>query len=277
MAEISKFYEYKNIYTEMPPELNKYVGYTAKIIHNYNNNNKYIAPIKKKHQPLVKNEDKLMANYRSILNKLSDNNIELLTNEIILLKIDTKEKMQKLIDCIFNKAINDSKFRKNYAIMCKLLSGLSVLDNDKKILFIELLLNRAQYMFNEAINISEDLDKSNNFDNLVSSNKIYKFKEQVSGCVEFIGYLYLNDLITIKILQACFMLIFDRINQKKLYTVDNLAVLFKIVSDKLHKISIDAYTYLFGRIQKLKDNNDLIGLKERFMLMDLIDYLEKKY
>lgn len=63
---------------------------------------------------------------RAITNKLTPQNAETLIKQIKDLTIDTKDRLQAVADIIFNKAVNNQKFSKGYALMCKHLAGIRV-------------------------------------------------------------------------------------------------------------------------------------------------------
>ena len=117
-------------------------------------------------------DDKLYSNIRSILNKISDSNLDELYNDITTLKLTNKEHVEKLVDLIFIKAVSENKFTHLYAKLSKLLFHYTIeldpyLDPDQevemdnipiKIAFKTLLVNKCQSVFNYCITIDKNLE-----------------------------------------------------------------------------------------------------------------------
>lgn len=68
----------------------------------------------------------LMRDVRNILNKLTPQNMQKLTADLINLPITTQERLEGAIDIIFEKSIDEQVFSTTYAQLCKVLSQIKV-------------------------------------------------------------------------------------------------------------------------------------------------------
>lgn len=285
MISLEKFYAMKDQYKDILPELEQYID---------NSKDASIGePIKGKHRgprnnttgwrkPETKSQfgwlinkkfnqdddEKLYSQFRSILNKLSDSNLKELSNDLISTKITRKEHLDKLVEFIFLKAISEPKFSEMYAKLTKELSAYYILIDEQKIYFREILINKCQSMFNECLSFDKELE-------VLPKGDTFKFKDQVLGCMNYIGELYNQELLTDKIINSCFNLIHIKINLKKVYTVDILCTLIKTVGNKFSKKASTDFNICFEKINMLKTNNNLT-IKEKFMIMDIIDLRKKE-
>mgnify|MGYP005984491493 FL=1 len=66
--------------------------------------------------------EELYKKIRRVLNKLTPRKFELLFSQVGDLQIDTEEKLQKVVEMVAEKAMNESKFSVAYALMCKKLA-----------------------------------------------------------------------------------------------------------------------------------------------------------
>lgn len=208
-------------------------------------------------------DDKLYAQFRSILNKLSESNFNDLAQELTSLEIIRQDHLAKLAEFIFDKAIIEPKFSVMYAKLAKELSGYCVKEDDKTVYFRELLINKCQTMFNECIS----------YDPTALGKKLIT-KEISIGCMTFIGELYNHDLLTTKIINSCFLLLLMKAEQNKNFIVDSINTLMKTVGQLFNVKSKPEATIIFDKIGSLVKSNKLPN-KDKFALMDLLDLKTK--
>lgn len=214
---------------------------------------------------LKQTEDgKLESEFRGILNKLSNGNFHELAKELISLNIKTKEQLVLLVNSIFAKAITEPTFCDMYAKLSKELVSYYIeeQENCHKVYFRELLINKCQMMFTESISISKDMN-----------NNVLKTKEQVIGCITFIGELYNNELLTDKVIFSCFKILFVKVGTNKEYVIDNLCTLIKIVGKNFNAKSKEESKMCYDKFTALKDSKD-ISMKDKFTIMDVLDLLK---
>lgn len=70
--------------------------------------------------------EELYRKFRGVLNKLTPQKFETLISQVKDLTIDTKDRLQGVINLVFDKAIDEPNFSHGYALMCKQLSQIQV-------------------------------------------------------------------------------------------------------------------------------------------------------
>lgn len=244
---VDEFYAYKSKFIAMPDELIKYQL--------FNSTKKRGTTASRPSVPRNNETNWLMNNkvenseFISLLNKLSDSNSDMIFADIMKLDIQD-DKYVNIIDILFGKILNDQKYTKLYAKLC-----VCLLVREQ---FKTLLLERTHRMFMEAIHLK-------------GHTSVYKFKEQVLNYVRFIGELYNLDILSHKIIQGCYSMIFERIKNNGLYSVEILCVFVRSNIDKFYLNKNDS-VLLFKQIESLSS----VDNKDKFMLMDIID-IKKQY
>ncbi|ARF11724.1 eukaryotic translation initiation factor 4G [Klosneuvirus KNV1] len=208
-------------------------------------------------------DEKLYAQFRSILNKLSEGNFNELAQELTAVEIARQDHLAKLADLIFDKAIIEPKFSVMYAKLAREIAGYCVKENDKTIYFRELLINKCQSMFNECIS----------FDPTVQGKRLIT-KEIAVGCMTFIGELYNHELLTGKIINSCFLLLLMRAEQNKSFVIESINTLMKVAGNMFNSKSKQEGIVIFDKVNGLIKSNKLPN-KEKFALMDLMDLKNK--
>lgn len=206
--------------------------------------------------------DKLESEFRGILNKLSNGNFNELAKELVSLDIKKKEQLVTLVNAIFMKAITEPRFCDMYAKLSKELASYYIEEEDNKVYFRELLINKCQMMFTESISISKD-----------TNNTTLKTKEQVIGCITFIGELYNNELLTDKVIFSCFKILFVKVGTNKEYIIDSLCTLIKVVGKNFSDRCKEESQMCHVKFTALKDSKD-ISMKDKFNIMDVLDMLK---
>lgn len=261
ILSIDEFMKYKHINKEPLPEILEFYNINKT---KFSKTSNWRKPEQKQSENwLILNKfkqsdtEKLHAQFRSILNKLSDSNFNILAKEITELEIHCKEDLDKLVEFIFNKAIIETKFSISYARLSKELAGYCLTDNNTNVnvFFRELLIQRCQQMFNDC---------------LIQTNDNVT-KEKSTGCMTFIGELYNCELLTHKIINSCFLLLLLKFKQDKLYIIESIVALMKVVGKRFYSESPQDANLVFQKISKLIETPETLSNKEKFALMDLID------
>lgn len=266
-----KVYSFKKYNLEVLPELQDLVVPIPKIKNRRGGNWRKFEGKNKTNWMVERkfNQDeneRLYSQFRNILNKLSDSNQDELSKEIVSLGINTKEQLQKLVDTIFQKAINEKHYLKNYAVISKELAPYFIEEGPTKTYFRELLLIKCQLMFTEAITIDKAFQQGG------EPTTNFKFKDQTVSCIRFIGELYNQDLLTTTIINNCFKWIFSKIETNSAYIIDILCGFFETVAEKFSGATKDGTSEVISKIEDLKNN---VPIKEKFTIMDLLDKLAK--
>ena len=92
--------------------------------------------------------DKVLREVRSIMNKITPQKFQKLTQDLIALSINKdEERLKGTIDIIFEKAIDEPSFCQTYAQICEILSKTKLQKGDTQVTFRSILLNRCQKEF----------------------------------------------------------------------------------------------------------------------------------
>lgn len=202
-------------------------------------------------------DEKLYAQIRSILNKLSDDNFYSLVEEIKKLNINDEQHLDKLSEVIFMKALIEPKFCVRYAKLAYEFACYKPY-NDDKLSFRKSTITRCQMMFNDLSTTS---------------------KEKAKGCMTFIGELYNCDLLPNTIICYCFNELIS-MNEKRTEGaeanfIECIYVFMKVLGEKFWKNDNNKAKFIFTQLETLIKNGKLSN-REKFSLMDTTD-LKKKY
>ena len=299
ILSIEKFMEYKEKNKDILPELrtiannmnlkmtpqqlynrNKYTNKNYK----YNKNDNHQEPKNKFHNKQINNKhhESQFARKQDVhpqgleaysitigkFNKLSPNNVNDIANSIKNLNITDKNVIDILIDDIFKKAIRETKFTSTFTKLCSSLIShyYNNNDGDMKGYFRCSLLNKSQIMFTNAINFCEN--QQNNEEGNVSLSS-FQSKEFVLGCMIFIGNLYNEKILSVKIINFCCTTILNKIKKGNYNMIDLLIQLLMVIGKKFIQESNIAND-IFEQISVLVNDTNL-SKKEKFAIMDLLD------
>lgn len=278
-----KFLEFKKYNNDLPPELLSFeTKKNNKRSEHRNNNssNNYrdnkpktawgLVGTNSKTLDTEENTDaKLYEQFRSILNKLSDSNLKELSEELVNLNIKTQEHLEKLVDIIFTKAINETNYINTYSQLIKEISSFcietNVNNNSKQINVKDLLFCKCENAFNECISYGKEIENPQHAN--------YRNKKIINGTMLFVGALYNNELLINRIIYSCFCLLFTK--EDSAYVVDNICSLMTLVGKKFCKKCINDAKNCFETIEKIKDKPNL-PKKDKFAIMALIDLKNKE-
>lgn len=201
-------------------------------------------------------DEKMCSQFRSILNKLSESNFQVLLTEISEINMEKPEILEQFTEMLFNKAIIEKKFSSMYSRLAKQLINLQVTHDGITVHFRESLINRCQVMFNQLINFGEG----------------YNHKLAV-GCMAFIGDLYNFDMLVKKIICSCFSVLLnklDKVEGELQYIIECICVLMRTVGKKLVVDGAADAASIFEHL-KTKLSDSKLSNREKFAIMDLMD------
>jgi translation initiation factor 4G len=220
-----------------------------------------------------------------LLNKLSDDNIDRLLKDIVK---NTRENEEECIKLILKKALEEPTFCHLYARLCNgIYIGLRTETDDESAAKTEAeVAAKAKAEAEAAALASEfmtillrqcnEIFKKHEKWSHVSREKDmhYKLKERSLGIVQFIGHLYLNDLV-----DNIFIYInelFDCVNRdlkSEPVSTDSCMVLLKILEVVGESIDDTDTEIVTGYFKKLVCFQDMPNLKKRikFVIQDVID------
>lgn len=142
---------------------------------------------------------------RGILNKLTPENFQKLSDDLLKIDLNTKVILQGVIHLLFEKALDEPKYSSMYAQLCKRLSveAPNFEENDKPPTFLTLLLYvcRDRFLNRSSVNhFSHDTD---------DEEKKHIAKQKMLGNVKFIGELSKLDMLTDDRLHICIQQLLD--------------------------------------------------------------------
>ena len=248
--------KYKDINVDIPEII---INYTLQVkdiqSKNKKTNNNWKRNNTEKTNWLVTNRmnqtdnDKLISQFRGILNKISESNFDDMMKQMFKLNITTVEQLQTLVDLIFQKALGESIFGTVYSMLCKEFFSACIIVNSEKIQFRVLFMNKCESMFDEYIKIKTEKDiKESNFAN----------RTELIGLMAFLGDLYNKGLISNSIIYRCILSIIDKVNSTDIASIECICKFVDTVSYKFHKTCPDNHKEIFAKILKrtLRLNHD---------------------
>lgn len=176
-----------------------------------------------------KQTEELLRKFRGILNKLTPQKFDNLIKQIEKLGIDTKERLDQILNLIFDKALSEPAFCVEYAKLCKHLSTLNTYKQDGEqnsdgkggnkentlARFRVLLLSKCQLEFNtdmyqgidiegktQAIEALTDPELKKTAEAELDDEK-RKARKRWLGLIRFIGELYMLNLLSGVIIHEC--------------------------------------------------------------------------
>ncbi|CAL7944670.1 unnamed protein product [Xylocopa violacea] len=267
-------------------------------------------PTRLKAASLTEEETKSEALYkrvRSVLNKLTPQKFNTLVDQVRSLTIDTAERLQGVINLVFEKAVDEPSFSVAYALMCKELalmevSGGSDKNSDKQecsLSFKKLIINRCQKEFernpvNEVARASRlkeieectDPEKKKDLQLALEEDE-RRIRIKSVGNIRFIGELYKQGMLTTKIMHRCIKALLNESDEDSLECLCKLLTTvgkdLELKSQKGENLeAIKEREDMQGYFNKMQDivarrNQGKISSRIRFMLQDVIDLRANKW
>lgn len=248
---MDEFIKYKQYNQRMTPEVEEYYK---------KNKHKFQQPHGKhsyrNKKPVIhgNNVDKVTQSLTAILNKLSNDNYIKLTQDIKALGINRVEDMNKLVDSVFLKAVNEYRFNESYAKLATELGAYHICVNNQNVYFKNLMIFKCQTMFNQIIILSKN----------------YESKNQALGCFRFISNLFNTGFMSGKILQSCLQLVLDKIKKGDHYLIEYISLLLKISGKRYYETHRGDLNRSVAEINKIVQKGGLSN-KDKFTLMDIVE------
>ncbi|XP_015749602.1 PREDICTED: eukaryotic translation initiation factor 4 gamma 3-like, partial [Acropora digitifera] len=229
----------------------------------------------------------LFRKVRGILNKLTPQKFQTLTQQIVDLDIDTQERLEGAIDLIFAKAIDEATFSVAYAKMCQFLVSENkkvVVEKDgvkKDISFRKILLNRCQKEFEKENSIEKtineklaDLENQGLNEEELQKRKsdledqVHQAKRRTLGNIRFIGELFKLKMLTENIMHDCVVKLLRSNDEESFECLCKLLVTIgKDLDHEKGKGRVDQYFTQINKIISAK----ITSSRVRFMMQDIVD------
>ncbi|XP_022171727.1 eukaryotic translation initiation factor 4 gamma 3-like isoform X2 [Myzus persicae] len=231
--------------------------------------------------------DEVNKSVRSILNKITPDNMPSLTERFKALPIDTIERLEKTIDLVFEKAIEEQSFAPLYASLCAAMQSVQVSSKDGKTAsFKKLIISKCQSLFEldkaqemdsakklTEINSCKDPEKKKELQLEFEENERRLRKRSVGNC-RFIGELFKQKILTPNIMLYCIVNLVTKHVEEPLECLCNL---LKTVGKELEQ-SYDLND-TFDKLKALtsRDMKSKIPSRIKFMIQDVIDLRRDKW
>ncbi|XP_062547986.1 eukaryotic translation initiation factor 4 gamma 1-like [Armigeres subalbatus] len=242
----------------------------------------------------TKKTQELFKKFRSVLNKLTPDNFNVLVEQVKQYEIDTEERLDGCIKILFEKAIMEPNFTDTYAQMCKELGTIIKIEtsDNKQPNFKRKLITQCQKEFvkhhtDKEQNTSEleeskkkaaeDEDKSDELNELQYEleEKDAKIRRRAMGTIRFIGELFKHEQLTCKIMYTCINILLseEMLDEESL---ECLCKLLTTIGGRMEKDPVQdsqGLQYCFERLQEIADRKTTLQVSNRirFMILDLVD------
>ncbi|XP_065859081.1 eukaryotic translation initiation factor 4G isoform X2 [Euphorbia lathyris] len=221
---------------------------------------------------------------KAILNKLTPQNFEKLFEQVKAVNIDNAVTLTGVISQIFDKALMEPTFCEMYANFCHHLAGElpDFTENNERITFKRLLLNKCQEEFERGEREQEEANKADEEGETKQSpeereEKRTNARRRMLGNIRLIGELYKKKMLTERIMHECIKKLLGQYQNPDEEDVEALCKLMSTIGEMIDhpkaKEHMDAY---FDRMFKLS-NNMKLSSRVRFMLKDAIDLRRNKW
>ena len=217
--------------------------------------------------------DKNKRNINSLLNKISKNNFDVIFKKIICnLKDDKDELFEFIIKNIFEKSIIQPFYCPCYV---KLYLELINFNN----IFKDMIINICSEYFDMIKYYKKMLNENIKDTNYDTFCLIIKNKNKKKGFSQFIGELYLNNIIELDAINKIISILINNINkiitENEFDIIENnilcLTVLLNTIHKDINKLdNIDKYLKTIEGFSK----NKKIMKRLQFKLMDLLDNIK---
>lgn len=245
--------------------------------------------------PVEAETENLLKHVRAILNKLTPQNYQTLLEQFKSLKIDTKNRLTRVIDLIFDKAVKEPSFVVQYAGFCSELIHIKVTETNAKgenveVKFKNLLIKKCEEtffreMYSDIDNYSDrikeidecsDEKKKKDLDAIFDDDKRLSRRRSI-GNIKLIAELYKLNMLNAKIMFSCFHNLLK--HQHEEYIECLCALITNIGLNLTNAIKsksadqMDSFESIFSQLQAIyNDKSPLkVSSRIRFMILDLLD------
>ncbi|XP_058825642.1 eukaryotic translation initiation factor 4 gamma 3-like isoform X2 [Topomyia yanbarensis] len=239
----------------------------------------------------TKKTQELFKKFRSVLNKLTPDNFNVLVEQVKTYEIDTEERLDGCIKILFEKAIMEPNFTDTYVQMCKEIGSIikiSTGDNQQAADFKRKLITQCQKEFEKhhtdkeqnANEIEETKKKANEETTEEAEDlqfeleeKDIKIRRRALGTIRFIGELFKHKLLTHKIMYSCINILLseDMLDEE---TLECLCKLLTTIGGRMEQeCDPNGLQYCFDRLQEIADKKSTLQVcsRIRFMILDIMD------
>lgn len=230
---------------------------------------------------------------KAILNKLSIEKFEKLSNQLIEVAVRELDVLKGVIEMVIQKAQMEWHFSTMYAELCSKMAmtampalslpptgdeeeDLQPLDTHK--LFRKLLLDRCQKEF-------EVTPSKDGLEELPEDARLEKellLKRATLGHIRFVGELYKQRMLSSRIMHYCVGRLFGDVTKADEESLECLCKLLSTIGRTLetsakHPGELEAIGQFYSQIKALSKQSDLLCTRVRFMLQDLLELRKNRW
>ncbi|MBN3303315.1 IF4G1 factor, partial [Amia calva] len=210
----------------------------------------------------------LFRRVNGILNKLTPQMFQPLMRQVDELTIDTEQRLQGVMELIFEKAISEPNFSTSYANMCQCLLRFKVPTTEKPgetVTFRTLLLNRCLKEFEMEEDGDEGEERQRLRDELQEAK--HKAQRRSLGHMKFFGELFKVKMLTEAMMHACIFKLLKNHDESLECLCQLLSTIGKDLDVEIAKPRMDQYFSQMEQIIKERKTSSRI----RFLLQDVLD------
>ncbi|KAJ0397053.1 hypothetical protein P43SY_010037 [Pythium insidiosum] len=218
---------------------------------------------------------------KSILNKLSIEKFDKLSDQLIEVAVRSLEVLQGVIDMVIAKAQMEWHFSTMYAELCAKIAqtempAMALDENevaqDTHKLFRKLLLSRCQKEF-EVTPSKEGLEELPEDERL---EKELLLKRATLGHIRFVGELFKQRMLSSRIMHQCVQRLFGDLEAPDEESLECLCKLLTTIGQTLEsaprdQAERDFIQQYYALIKQLSGDAKRLSTRVRFMLQDLLD------
>eukprot|EP00854_Cymbomonas_tetramitiformis_P012415 gene12415-14668_t len=227
-------------------------------------------------------EEQLVRSVKGILNKLTPEKFDKLSDQLVELGIATADQLRGVISLVFDKAVAEPGFCALYARLCMKISKEG---ESKPMTFRRVLLNTCQEEFEGAANqragILAEIAAEPHLGEEEKEFRMRKVKLRTLGNIRLIGELYKEKMIMEKILHACVTDLLGSVKTKELPPEENIEALCNLLTTvgKTLDCSARSKPLLEGYFSRLAALAATPGVPSRirFMCRDVVDLRKNKW
>ncbi|CAK4071397.1 unnamed protein product [Aphanomyces euteiches] len=229
--------------------------------------------------------DDYLKQVQSILNKLSVEKFDRLSDQLIEVAVTNEEVLQGSIDMVVKKAQMEWHFSTMYAELCGKMARTDmplISDTNAAKLFRTLLLTRCQKEFEVSPLTALDAE-GEHISEEARQEKALVLKRATLGHIRFIGELYKQGMLSARIMHECIQRLFGNLEAPDEESLECLCKLLATVGARMEEraaaVPTEAalFKQYFDLIASLSKAKDKLCTRVRFMLQDLIDMRANKY
>ncbi|CAI5717001.1 unnamed protein product [Peronospora farinosa] len=235
----------------------------------------------------VETTDASLKKAKSILNKLSIEKFDKLSDQLIEVAVRGLDVLNGVIEMVITKAQTEWHFSTMYAELCAKIAqtdmpAITLEDNevvtDTHTLFRKLLLQRCQGKFEEKVHVKDLKDLRED----ERREKELIMKRASLGHIRFVGELFKQRMLSSRIMHECVGILFGDITAPDEESLECLCNLLSTIGQALEgnaskKIELNHINGYYATIKKLSGESKLLCTRVRFMLQDLLELRSNRW